>query len=246
MSRSVLGASAGLAILALLLVLPLAAQKGARDSQWFSYSAENGSTGYSPVDLINRDNVRNLQPAWSWKFDNFGATGTEVTPIMVNGILYFPLSPRRTIVAADAGTGDTLWIWRPPQDDRETRAARTYARGVAYWKDGEEERILTITPGFRLVALNLKTGTPVPTFGQNGVVDLFEALDLDFSGDLIGRIGNSSPPVISNGVIMVGPALTPNSPSYKNVKGDVMGFDARTGAEALGVSHDPPQGRIRV
>src|SRR6266446_2397219 len=163
----------GLLIPALLLVLPLVAQKGARDGQWLSYSADHGSTGYSPADLINRDNVKNLQVAWSWKFDNFGATGTEVTPVMVNGILYFPLSPRRTIIAADAGTGETLWTWRPPQDERETRAARTYARGVAYWKEGAEERIITITPGFRLVALDLKTGVPVSGFGQSGAVDLF-------------------------------------------------------------------------
>jgi quinoprotein glucose dehydrogenase len=236
-ARFVLGC---LLIPALLLVLPMAAQKGAKQDQWQSYSAENGSTGYSSADLINRDNVKNLQVAWSWKFDNFGATNTEVTPIMVNGILYFPLSPRRTIVAADAGTGETLWTWRPPQDERETRAARTYARGVGYWKEGDEERIITITPGFRLVALDLKTGIPVPSFGRSGSVDLFESLDLDFAGDIIGRIGNSSPPVVSNGVIMVGPALTPNSPSYKNVKGDVMGFDARTGRK-LWVFHTIPR-----
>src|SRR5688500_12668425 len=151
MSQSLRYVSLVLLIPALLWILPLAAQKGAREGQWLSYSAENGSTGYSGLDLINRDNVKNLQMAWSWKFDNFGATNTEVTPIMVNGILYFPLSPRRTIVAADAGTGETLWTWRPPQDERETRAARTYARGVGYWKDGAEERIITITPGFRLV-----------------------------------------------------------------------------------------------
>jgi quinoprotein glucose dehydrogenase len=238
MSRSLRYLSLGLLILAVLL--PLAAQRAAQESQWLTYSAENRSTGYSPADLINRDNVKNLQIAWSWKFDNFGNTNTEVTPIMVNGILYFPLSPRRTIVAADAGTGETLWTWRPAQDDRETRAARTYARGVAYWKDGAEERIVTITPGMRLVALDLKSGTPVPSFGQNGTVDLFEALDLDYPGDIIGRIGNSSPPVIANGVIMVGPALTPNSPSYKNVKGDVMGFDARTGKK-LWVFHTIPR-----
>src|SRR5262245_32413513 len=122
--------------LCLSFVLPLTAQKGASTGQWPAYAAENGSTGYSAADLINKDNVKNLQVAWSWKFDNFGNTGTEVTALMVNGVLYFPLSPRRTIVAADAGTGETLWIWRPPQDERETRAARTYARGVAYWKDG--------------------------------------------------------------------------------------------------------------
>jgi quinoprotein glucose dehydrogenase len=244
MSRSLQNAFLLLLIPALLLVLPLAAQKGAKQGQWTSYSAETGSTGYSAVDLINRDNVKNLQVAWSWKFDNFGATSTEVTPLMINGILYFPLSPRRTIVAADAGTGETLWTWRPPQDDRETRAARTYARGVGYWKDGDEERIITITPGFRLVALDLKTGTPVPTFGSKGTVDLFESLDLDFAGDLIGRIGNSSPPVVSNGVIMVGPALTPNTPSYKNVKGDVMGFDARTGKKLWAFHTIPRKGEF--
>ncbi|HTG73638.1 MAG TPA: hypothetical protein VMB70_07710, partial [Terriglobia bacterium] len=104
MSRSLRYVSLALLIPALLLVLPLVAQKGTREGQWSTYSAENGSTGYSAADLINRDNVKNLQVAWSWKFDNFGATSTEVTPLMINGILYFPLSPRRTIVAADAGT----------------------------------------------------------------------------------------------------------------------------------------------
>src|SRR6185369_16140860 len=198
MSRSLRYVIPGLLIAAILLALPLVAQRGAApagpaapaaaDTQWISYSASNRSTGYSRADLITRDNVKNLQIAWSWKFDNFGNTNTEVTPIMVNGILYFPLSPRRTIVAADPGTGETLWTYRPPQDDRETRAARTYARGVAYWKDGADERIVTITPGMRLVSLDLKTGTPVPSFGQNGTVDLFEALDRDFTGDITGRI----------------------------------------------------------
>src|SRR5262245_26098685 len=210
MSRSLRTAFPGLLIPALLLVLPLVAQKGAQLGQWLSYSADHGSTGFSPLDLINRDNVKNLQAAWSWKFDNFGNTNTEVTPIMVDGILYFPLSPRRTIIAADAGTGQTLWTWRPTEDERETRAARTYARGVAYWKNGTDERIVTITPGFRLISLNAKTGQPIPGFGVNGSVDLFEQIDNDYKGDLVGRIGNSSPPVISNDVIIVGPALTPN------------------------------------
>ena len=141
----------------------------------------------------------------------------------------FPAEPAANHCRGGCGHRRNALDVATAQDERETRAARTYARGVGYWKDGAEERIITITPGFRLVALDLKTGLPVPSFGQKGTVDLFESLDLDFPGDLIGRIGNSSPPVVSNGVIMVGPALTPNSPSYKNVKGDVMGFDARTG-----------------
>jgi quinoprotein glucose dehydrogenase len=213
----------------LIAILPMLAQTGAKQGEWRAYASETGSTGYSILDLINRDNVKNLQIAWTWKFDNFGNTGSETTPIMVNGVIYFPLSPKRTIIAADAGTGQTLWTWRPPGDDREDRPARTYARGVAYWSNGSDERIVTITPGFRLVSLNAKTGLPVPTFGVNGSVDLFEQLDLDFKGDIIGRIGNSSPPVISNDTIIVGPALTPSSPSPNNVKGDVTAFDVRTG-----------------
>ena len=79
------------------------------------------------------------------------------------------------------------------------------------------------------MSLNAKTGLPVPNFGVNGSVDLFEQLDLDYKGDIVGRIGNSSPPVISNDVIIVGPALTPSNPTPNNVKGDVTAFDVRTG-----------------
>ena len=103
----------GLVAVFVIWAFPGIAQQGAKEGQWRSYAAETGSTGYSPLDQINRDNVRTLQVAWSWKFDNFGAASTEVTPIMVNGVLYFPLSPRRTIIAANAGTGETLWTWRP-------------------------------------------------------------------------------------------------------------------------------------
>jgi quinoprotein glucose dehydrogenase len=240
MSRLLRNLSLGILILLVLRAFPTTGQQGATDGQWRAYAGETGSTNYSALDQINRDNVKNLQVAWAWKFDNFGNTNSEVTPIMVNGIVYFPRSPSRTIIAADAGTGQTLWTWKPPQDTREQRAARTYARGVAYWTDGTEERIVTITPGFRLVALNAKTGLPVPNFGINGTVDLFESLDLDFKGDITGRIGNSSPPVVSNGVVIVGPALTPSSPTPNNVKGDVMAFDVHTGKK-LWVFHTIPR-----
>jgi len=143
MTRRLLKVFYVLPILA-IAILPMLAQQGAKDGQWKMYASENGSTGYSPLDLINRDNVKDLRVAWTWKFDNFGNTNSEVTPIMVNGVLYFPLSPRRTIIAADAATGQTLWTWRPPADEREDRPARTYARGVAYWSNGTDERIVTI------------------------------------------------------------------------------------------------------
>jgi len=210
-------------------------QRGATTGEWRAYSAEPGSTRYSSLDQINKDNVKDLQVAWTWKFDNFGTPAetvtTETTPLMVNGVLYFTAGQRRSVVAANAGTGETLWVWRPEEGERFDRAPRKVHRGVAYWTDGRgDERIVLVTPGFNLVSLNAKTGHPITGFGQAGTVDLFKQLDLDVPLDPTGRIGNSSPPVISNDVIVIGPALTPGGRVNKsNVKGDILAFDVRTG-----------------
>ena len=209
-------------------------QTGAKNGEWRAYSAEEASTRYSPIDQITRDNVKNLEVAWTWRFDNYGSAAqtatTETTPLMVGGKLYFTAGQRRTVIAADAGTGETLWTWRPDEGARFDAAPRKVHRGVAYWTNGQEERIVLVTPGFQLVSLDAKTGRPVQGFGQAGVVDLFKQLDLDVPLDPTGRIGNSSPPVISNDVIVVGPALTPGGRvNISNVKGDIMGFDVRTG-----------------
>ncbi len=210
---------------------PGLAQHGARDGEWRSYAADSGSTSYAPYDQINRDNVKNLQVAWSWKFDNFGGGNSETTPIMAGGVLYFTVGPRRTVVAANPGTGETLWTWRPDEGVRFDKAPRKVTRGVAYWAEGNDARVITVTPGFQLVALDAKTGVPVRSFGDNGSVDLFKQLDLTTPLDPTGRIGNSSAPVVSNGVIVIGPALTQGGtqPNKENVKGDVMAFDVRTG-----------------
>src|SRR5437762_10289796 len=99
----------------LLLTMTVVAQQGAKNGEWSIYGGVPGSTRYSPIDSINRDNVKNLKVAWIWRSDNFGARPEykpETTPIMVNGVLYFPAGDRRAIVAADAGTGETLWTDR--------------------------------------------------------------------------------------------------------------------------------------
>jgi quinoprotein glucose dehydrogenase len=209
-------------------------QTGARNGEWRAYSAEEASTRYSPVDQITRDNVKNLEVAWTWKFDNYGSAAqtatTETTPLMVGGKLFFTAGQRRTVVAADAGTGETIWTWRPDEGARFDAAPRKVHRGVAYWSSGQDERIVVVTPGFQLVSLDAKTGRPVQGFGQGGLVDLFKELDNDSGLDPTGKIGNSSPPVISNDVIVVGPALTPGGRvNIANVKADIMGFDVRTG-----------------
>ena len=189
------------------------------------------STRYSPLDQINRDNVKDVKIAWTWKSDNFGTAEfkSESTPIMVNGVLYFTAGDRRAVVAVDAGKGETLWVWRMDEGERHERAPRRNSgRGVSYWADGQDGRIVVITPGFRIVSLNARTGVPVPGFGQNGAVDLFE--EYEFREGLTGRIGNTSPAVIARNTIIVGPALLVGVRTNKdNVKADVMAFDVRTG-----------------
>jgi len=234
MTRSIRLSCLGLLLASLFLMHSTIAQQGARTGQWRAYGGENGGTHYSSLDQINRDNIKDLKVAWVWKSDSLVPNpqlGSETTPIMVNGVLYFTMDQRRFVVAANAGTGETLWIYRPNEGERFDRAPRKIHRGVAYWTDGRnDERIILATPGFQLLALNAKTGQPVSNFGVDGYVDMFKELDLDYKGTPLGKIGNSSPVVVARDTIMVGPALTPGGRTNKtNVKGDVLAFDVRTG-----------------
>ena len=235
MTRLLRQVSWGLSAACLFLAASLAAQQGARNGEWRVYGGDEGSTRYSPLDQINRDNIKDLRVVWTWKSDSLvpnPQAGSETTPIMVNGVLYFTMDQKRFVVAADAGTGETIWVYRPDEGERFTQAPRKVHRGVSYWTDGMgDERIIMATPGFHLVSLNAKTGVPIPGFGKNGMVDLFAELDLRANENPLGRIGNSSPVVISNDTIVVGPALRPGGgrQDKSNVKGDVMAFDVRTG-----------------
>jgi quinoprotein glucose dehydrogenase len=233
MSRLLRYSVCALALLSAIVLAAssLRAQHGAASGEWRSYAGDNGSTRYAALDQLTRDNVKDLQVAWSWKFDNFGGGTSETTPLMANGVLYFTVGQRRTVVAVHPGTGETLWTFRPDEGERFEKAPRKVGRGVAYWPDGGDGRIILVTPGFQLFALNAKTGLPIASFGASGSVDLFKQLDLTTPLDPIGRIGNSSAPVVSNGVIVIGPALTQGgtAPNKENVKGDVMAFDVRTG-----------------
>src|SRR5207253_2156565 len=103
----------GLLIASLFLIHSTIAQQGTKNGEWRVYGGENGSTHYSPADQINRDNIKDLKVAWVWKSDSLlpnPQPGSETTPIMVNGVLYFTMDQRRIAIAADAATGETLWI----------------------------------------------------------------------------------------------------------------------------------------
>ena len=228
-----------------LAALPLTAQTGAKDGEWPTYGGDLANTRYSGLDQINAANFNQLQIAWRFHTENFGPEPEykfEVTPLMVNGVLYTTAGTRRAVVALDAATGEVLWMHAEHEGKRgELAPRRLSGRGLAYWTDGKAERILYVTPGYRLLALDAKTGIPIPTFGKDGVVDL--RLNDDQEMDLVtADIGLHATPIVAGNTIIVGAAhLSGEKPKSKvNVKGYVRGFDVKTG-ERLWIFHTIPR-----
>jgi quinoprotein glucose dehydrogenase len=234
-----------LAICMVSCALTLSAQSGAKNGEWRSYGGDLGNTHYSPLDQINAGNFSKLQVAWRFKTDNLGPRpefNFEGTPLMANGVIYSTAGTRRAVVALDAANGELLWVHGEHEGARGTAAPRQLSgRGLAYWTDGREERILYVTPGYRLVALDAKTGNLVPSFGTGGLVDL--KMEDDQEIDLVtGEVGLHAAPVVANDVVIVGAAHRPGGvpKSKTNVKGFVRGFDVRTG-KRLWIFHTIPR-----
>ena len=233
------------AVLFALISISALAQTG-NPGEWPTYGADLANTRYRPLDQINASNFSQLELAWSFKTDNLGTRPEyklEGTPLMVGGVLYATGGTRRSVVALDAATGELLWVHSEREGARAAAAPRQLSgRGVAYWTDGKEQRILYVTPGYRLIALDAQTGARVAGFGENGAVDLKLNDDQTIFPDLTtGEIGLQSAPVVAGNVIIIGASfregMTPKS--RHNNKGYIRGFDVKTGAR-LWIFHTIP------
>jgi glucose dehydrogenase len=222
---------------------------GTANGEWPTYTGDLRGSRYSPLDEINARNFSKLEVAWRLKTDAFGNRPEfklEGTPLMVGGVLYATAGSRRAAIAVDAATGELLWVHGEREGARGAAAPRQLSgRGLAYWTDGREERIFYYTPGYRLVALNAKTGLRIPTFGQDGIVDLKQDDDQEFKPDITtGEIGIQSAPIVAKDVVVVGAAfregMTPRS--YRNNKGYIRGYDVHTG-KRLWIFHTIPLAR---
>ena len=236
--------TAGILPALLLASFPAFAQYGTpATGEWRVNGGDAGSTRYSPLDLINATNVKNLQVAWRWKAQNFGPTpqaAWEVTPLMVGGMLYVTAGTVRTVAAIDAATGETKWLYNG-DDTKERGAVRPVNRGLSYWSDGKgDDRILFVTPGYQLVALNAHTGVPINSFGVGSHVDLW--LGLDRAEVKKESIGATSPPIIVRDVAVVGASEKVGTalPTKLNTPGYIRGYDVRTG-KLLWTFHTVPQ-----
>lgn len=223
---------------------PLSA--GTDKGEWRTYGGGLESHRYSPLDQITAENFSKLEVAWRFKPDNLGPVpdpNLQTTPLMVDGKLYLTAGSRRAAVALDAKTGEMLWKYNIDEGARGQKAARPGSgRGLSYWSDGTDKRIIYVTPGYRMIALDAATGRPVPGFGDNGVVDLKTQLDQDADVDLeTADIGLHATPLVVGDVIVVGAAHLPSStPMKKHIKGAIRGYDVRTG-KRLWIFHTIPQ-----
>ncbi|PCJ41560.1 MAG: quinoprotein glucose dehydrogenase [SAR86 cluster bacterium] len=201
---------------------------------WTHLGGDEASTRYSPLDQINADNVESLEVAWIFDIGPFGPiseTNSVTTPLMVDGTMYATAGVTRNVVALDPASGQLLWMWRPQEGERFNVAPRKGSgKGLSYYRNGAQETIFTVTPGFFLVALNARTGLPRENFGAGGFIDLKNGLRLAIDRDVID-IGISFPPLVVEDVIIVGAAHTVGArpETASNVKGDIRGFDANTG-----------------
>ena len=223
-----------------------AAQRGATNGEWRAYGGDVGSTHYSPLDQIDATNFSKLEVAWRFSPASLGDRpdfNMQATPLMVNGVLYLTAGSRRNVVALNATTGELLWMYRIDEGERAAAAVRRLSgRGVGYWTDGKgDDRIYFVTIGYQLVCLDAKTGHPVQSFGEKGIVDLKKQADQDI--DLIkGEIAWNGSPVVARDLVVVGAAHAVNSPREleNDAKGYIRAFDVKTGKRRW-IFHTIPQ-----
>jgi quinoprotein glucose dehydrogenase len=205
--------------------------------EWPTYAGTYASAKYSPLDQITAANAADLRIAWRWASPDQAIRAAnaqidpswlhESTPVMVGGTLYTSTSLSQ-VAAIDAATGQAKWVFDPGAWKLGMPTNNGWLhRGVAYWRDGADERVIMLTSHASMIALDARTGRPIESFGDKGWVDLIQGLSRP--PVLRWIYGNTSPPVIVRDVIVVGSSILDYPLSAGLPPGDVRGFDVRTG-----------------
>ena len=235
-------------------------QLGSIEGEWISYASDAGSTKYTSLSEINRENFDKLEIAWAWtsidgELDLEGMLGSDAddisfgrlqaTPLMVEGVLYM-ITALNQVVALDATSGELLWSFDPQAylSGYSISPLGYHHRGVAYWSDGTESRILFATNDGYLHSLNANTGLPDAAF-RGGRIDMTDGIPradrelLDYSGAV--PLGTVSPPIVVGDVLVVN-QITSNRPHYKERPPTwVRGYNIRSG-QLIWTFHTIPQG----
>ncbi|MBW8814170.1 MAG: pyrroloquinoline quinone-dependent dehydrogenase [Caulobacterales bacterium] len=220
-------------------VAALAAGGAARAAdEWTHYGHDAAGTRYSPLTQLNADNIAGLKPAWTFHTGDISdgkvkgggpRSGFETTPLMIDGRLYLT-TPFNRVIALDPATGKPLWTYDPKLDRDRPYGDGMINRGLAAWRDPKAGKgqacalsLYEATLDARLVAVDAATGTPCPGFGTDGEVSL-----RDVPRYVPGQYHMTSPPLVLDGVVVVGSAIDDNSRA-EMPDGVVRGYDARTG-----------------
>lgn len=244
--RRFIGLLLYLLLITIISSTPIAAQQGSKKGEWRFYGGDNGSTKYSALDLINRENAGKLKIAWTWDSPDLvlqkenrmlSSFAYETTPLMVGGMLYVSTSLSQ-IAAVNAQTGKTAWVFNPEsyKTGRPTNLGYVH-RGASYWTDGKSERLFIATGDAYLWAVDAKTGKAVDAFGEGGKINLARAIPLAQNAR---NYAVTSPPVICRDVVIVGASIFDGPTNKEMPRGDIQAFDARTG-RPLWIFHSIPQ-----
>lgn len=207
---------------------------GAVAQEWPWYAADSRATHYSALAAINRKNVKALAVAWEWKTgeqpipDKGLRPGMfEATPLVIGETLYVT-TPYNRVIALEAATGRQLWAYDPKGYEVEGQALSGVGyvhRGLAAWRDREKLRLFLVSHT-RLICIDAESGKVVPGFGDNGIVNLANALVWNINAK---HYTATSPPIVYRDLVIVGHAV-PDRLVYKNdPPGDVRAYSAKTG-----------------
>ena len=242
-----------------VLVGPSAvAQYGATNGEWPSYAADAGSTKYTSLSQIDADNFSRLEIAWRWQsidadldFDallgddadiNFGRL--QATPLMIDGVLYI-LTALNQVAALDGASGEVLWTYDPRvyMSGASNSPLGFHHRGVAWWSDGSDSRVLVTTNDGYIISLIAETGE-LDTAFAGGRIDMTNGIPraerdvLDYTG--AQPLGGVSPPTVVGDVLVV-QHITSNRPRFKERPPTwVRGYNIRNG-ELIWTFHTIPQ-----
>lgn len=221
-----------------LSTLAVACNAPVTDYDWASYLGDDARSHYAPLDQINKTNVAQLEPVWTYQAGDLWherRAQIQTNPLIVGGVLY-GTSPRISVFALNAATGDERWRFDPTEVAGERggmELALGASRGISYWTDGTDARIL-FAAGDKLFAIDATTGALISDFGDNGMVDLHDGLGRDVS-DLF--IASTTPGTVYKDLLIMGTRV---SEGMDAAPGHIRAYDVRTGAIAW-IFHTIPQ-----
>ena len=209
----------------------------AKADEWSAYGRDLQGTRFSPLTQVTPANVASLKPAWTFHTGDISTgklkgggprSGFETTPLMMDGRLYLT-TPFNRVIAVDPVSGKELWAYDPKTDRKLPYGDGLISRGLAAWRDAKAGkgpcalRLYEATLDARLVSVDAASGQPCPGFGEAGQVSL-----RGVARYFPGQYHMTSPPIVVDGVVVVGSAIDDNSRA-EMPSGAVRGFDARSG-----------------